>query len=165
MSLNEFFFDNRVLLKSQVFVSADFQDGAFIGEFEEFFWAEWNELTVWGIILGHFVVSDDLMFLDFADEFGIFCFFEGHVKDSSGLDFFALDGNFLGEKVPGELILGFGRGYFLALKSTWLTAERLWPGRAGFIAVSNEFKRMLNSLVIFDNRFTSEFWVLGAGQI
>jgi hypothetical protein len=46
MSLNEFFLDNWVLLKSQVFVSADFQDGAFIGEFEEFFRAEWNELTV-----------------------------------------------------------------------------------------------------------------------
>jgi hypothetical protein len=65
------------------------------------------------------------MFLDFAYEFGIFCLFEGHMEDSSGLDFFAFDGNFLGEKVPGDLILGFGSGYFLALNRSRLTADGL----------------------------------------
>ena len=66
-------------------------------------------MTLRGIVLGDFVVGDDLVFLDFPDEFGILGFFKGHMKDSSGLDFLSFNGNFFGEKVSGDLFFRFDR--------------------------------------------------------
>lgn len=63
------------------------------------------------------------MFLNFPNEFGIFCLFEVHVKYSSGLNFLSLDSDFFREKVPGDFFLRFGRRYFLAVNSARLTVD------------------------------------------
>ena len=151
-------------MKPHILVSTDFQNGAFIGEFEQFFGSERNELTLRGIVFGDLVVGDDLMFLDFPDEFWIFCLFESHVKDSSGLDFFSLNSNFLRKKVPADFFLRFGRRYFLTLNTSRLTANRRGYCRACLIIVPDKFERMLNSFIIFVNGFLMGLGVLGTWQ-
>lgn len=160
MCFYEFSLNNWKFLESYVLISTDLQNWAVISNLEKLFRPERNDLSVGWIIWRNFIISDDLMFFNFPDEFGVFCFFESHVKDSSGLNLFSFKADFLRQELPRKFVLWLWSWWWFALNLYWLTTGGYTHVLNIFGSQINKFQRLLNAFYVFAWRWCRNLWIL-----